>query len=98
MNSFFNSTKTKGERDHRRAKERSHRMKPTLLMPYLGIEPEYTSEEMEYVDIYAPEVIGLMPHDAQSILSGKGVIGEIIGSVIRQKMRRRDVPSTLAAL
>ena len=37
MNSFFNSTKTKGERGHLRAKERSHRMKSTLLMPYLGI-------------------------------------------------------------
>ena len=52
------------------------------ILPYLGIEPEYTEaqlEEMEEAQIAVPDLVGQKPHEAQIQLRKKGLNTEIIG-------------------
>lgn len=50
------------------------------VLPYIGIEPKYTAEELENLDITTPNVIGKSLDEAQTLLSestlGMKVIGE----------------------
>ncbi len=42
-------------------------------LQYLGVEPEYTQEEMEMIDITVPDVTGKTRKEAESILKEEGV-------------------------
>lgn len=42
-------------------------------LQYLGIEPEYTQEEMEMIDITVPDITGKTRKDAEAILKSQGV-------------------------
>jgi len=50
------------------------------ILPYMGIEPEYTEEELESIDRTVPELKGLSVNEAQSKLSEKGFECRIIGT------------------
>lgn len=54
---------------------------------YLGLEPAYTAEELETMDIPADNVVGKKPHEAASALNKQGLQSEIVGdgeSVLKQ--------------
>ncbi len=42
-------------------------------LQYLGVEPEYTQEEMEMIDITVPDVTGKTRKEAEAILKAEGV-------------------------
>ncbi len=50
------------------------------VLPYLGIDPEYTDEEMANMDITVGNYVGMVPHDAQSALTQKTLKTRIIGN------------------
>ncbi len=57
------------------------------VLPYLGIEPEYTAEELSKVNVTVPNIIGKTAHMGQAALQKYGLQGTIIGGgdrVIRQ--------------
>jgi len=57
------------------------------VLPYLGIEPQYTEEELATIDVKVPVLVGLKPHDAQSHLTQEGLKARIIGegvTVVKQ--------------
>ena len=56
-------------------------------LPYLGIEPEYTSEELAQLDVTVPNVTNSQLLEAQSTLRESGLNAEIVGegtTVLRQ--------------
>lgn len=56
-------------------------------LTYLGIEPAYTAEELEKMDISVANVVGYKPHEATSALNKQGLQSEIVGNgetVIKQ--------------
>ncbi len=56
-------------------------------LTYLGIEPAYTAEELEKMDVSTQNVVGIKPHEAISLLNKQGLQAEIVGSgekVIKQ--------------
>lgn len=50
------------------------------ILPYLGIEPDYSDEQSEYADRSVPDVIGKSVNDAQSKLTDSGFKVRIIGN------------------
>ncbi|MBQ4100188.1 MAG: PASTA domain-containing protein [Oscillospiraceae bacterium] len=57
------------------------------VLPYLGIEPKYSAEELEKIDVTTPGVVGMLPHDAQAQITKQGLKCEILGEgekVIKQ--------------
>lgn len=48
-------------------------------MPYLGVEPQYTEEELKYVDISAPNAVGMSVDDAKNQLTTLGFVPKIEG-------------------
>lgn len=48
-------------------------------LPYLGIEPKYTAEELAELDVNMPNVTGIIAHDAQSQLRNMGLESRVIG-------------------
>lgn len=57
------------------------------VLPYIGVEPEYTAEELEKVNVTVPNIIGRTAHMGEATLQKYGLQGNIIGSgdrVIRQ--------------
>lgn len=48
-------------------------------MPYLGVEPQYTEEELKYVDISAPNAVGMSIEDAKNQLATLGFNAKIEG-------------------
>ncbi len=57
------------------------------VLPYIGIEPKYTQEELEKMDIEVPTLVNKLPHDAQSALTQLGLKARIVGkggTVLRQ--------------
>ncbi|WP_242943087.1 penicillin-binding transpeptidase domain-containing protein [Hydrogenoanaerobacterium saccharovorans] len=59
-------------------------------LPYLGVEPQYTDEELAKIDIKVPDVIGKGTMDAQGSLRPIGLNYEVIGegsTVIKQTPR-----------
>ncbi|HAN44012.1 MAG TPA: stage V sporulation protein D [Ruminococcaceae bacterium] len=50
------------------------------VLPYLGIEPQYTAAELEKFDVKTPYVTDMLPHYAQAQLTQKGLRAKIIGS------------------
>lgn len=49
------------------------------LLPYLGIAPHYTAEELSAIDIQIPEITGLSLTAAKDLLKNKSVSYEVIG-------------------
>ncbi|MFU0833006.1 MAG: Cell division protein FtsI (Peptidoglycan synthetase) [Oscillospiraceae bacterium] len=49
------------------------------VLPYLGIEPKYTEEELEKLDAQAPGVVGKTVAEAKNIISGAGLTPQIYG-------------------
>lgn len=57
------------------------------ILPYLGIEPQYSEAELKNISISVPEVTGSEIIDAKKSLSGVGLSYKVLGSgekVIRQ--------------
>ena len=57
------------------------------VLPYLGIEPEYTAEELEKIEIATPGVVGQRIYEATTTMIGAGLKAETIGDgevVIKQ--------------
>ncbi len=50
------------------------------VLPYLGIEAEYTEEELENADVSVPNVVGKSVDEAQQALSEAGLNYRVIGS------------------
>lgn len=50
------------------------------ILPYLGVEPTYTSEELARKDIPAPDVVGLTQIEAESRLSKSGLSFRTVGN------------------
>lgn len=57
------------------------------ILPYLGIEPQYTEAELKHISVSVPDVTGQELIDAKKALSGVGLSYKVVGngeSVIRQ--------------
>lgn len=57
------------------------------MLPYVGLNPQYTAEQLAQKDSEVPDLIGLKPHDAQSELISRGINMRLEGggaSIIRQ--------------
>ncbi len=57
------------------------------VLPYLGIEPEYTAEELAKVNVTVPNIVGKTAHMGVAALQKYGLQGTIMGSgdkVVRQ--------------
>ena len=50
------------------------------ILPYLGLEPEYSDSELQTMDRAVPDVIGLSIAEAQSKLAESGLSCRVIGS------------------
>ena len=50
------------------------------ILPYLGIEPDYTAEEMAGADAAVPNVVGKTAADAKAVLEGAGFACKTVGS------------------
>jgi len=49
------------------------------ILPYLGIEPDYTEEELAYIDVAVPNVMNLGVNDAKEILDSAGFAYRTVG-------------------
>lgn len=57
------------------------------MLPYVGLEPELTQEELEETEVTVPSLVGQRPHEAQSELTSRGLKTRIVGdgpAVIQQ--------------
>ena len=57
------------------------------VLPYLGIQPQFTDEQLAQTEAMVPDLSGLGPHEAQAILRTRGLDSRLIGNggeVIRQ--------------
>lgn len=52
----------------------------TQILPYLGIEPKYSSEELGKLDGKAPDVVGKTVADAKNAISKAGFSAKVYGS------------------
>ena len=50
------------------------------ILPYLGIEPDYTAEELAGVDAAVPNVVGRTAADAKTILESAGFACKTVGN------------------
>jgi len=51
----------------------------SFILPYMGIEPQYTAEELENIEVNIGNYVGATVEDANSDLSWRGIKYEIIG-------------------
>lgn len=57
------------------------------ILPYLGIEPQYSEDELKHISVSVPDVVGNAVIDAKKSLSGVGLSYKVVGSgetVLRQ--------------
>lgn len=57
------------------------------ILPYLGIEPQYSESELKHISVSVPDVVGKELIEAKKALSGVGLSYKVVGSgesVIRQ--------------
>lgn len=57
------------------------------VLPYIGVEPEYTAEELEKINVTVPNIVGKTAHMGEATLQKYGLQGSIVGSgdkVVRQ--------------
>ena len=50
------------------------------ILPYLGVEPDYSSDEIRGVNFMVPDLIGKTESEAQSLLSAKSLTYRVVGS------------------
>lgn len=50
------------------------------ILPYLGVQPVYTEEEVETLELAVPSVSGMTVEEAQSALKDKGFAIKVVGS------------------
>jgi stage V sporulation protein D (sporulation-specific penicillin-binding protein) len=50
------------------------------VLPYIGVEPEYTEEELKKVNVTVPNIVGRTAHMGEASLQKYGLQGTIIGS------------------
>ena len=50
------------------------------ILPYLGVEPKYTDEELKKLDAQAPDLVGLTAAEAKNKLYNAGLVTKIYGS------------------
>lgn len=50
------------------------------VLPYLGVEPQYTAEEQEKLDVKTPNLVGMSTQDAESQLKNDKLNQVVIGS------------------
>lgn len=48
-------------------------------LQYLNVEPEYTEEEMQYIDVMVPDIVGKTTASAKQSLENKGLKVKIVG-------------------
>lgn len=49
------------------------------ILPYLGVEPDYSSDDIRGVNITLPDVIGMTEDEAAVLLSGKSITYRTVG-------------------
>lgn len=49
------------------------------ILPYMGVEPEYTAEELSGVDTAVPDVKGMTLEEAKAALKAKGFQARVVG-------------------
>jgi len=67
------------------------------ILPCLGVEPEYTAEELDLMDRSVPELAGLTTVEAERTLKAQGLSCRVIGSGERVTLQIPDADSTVAA-
>lgn len=50
------------------------------ILPYMGIEPRYTQEELDYIDRQVPDISGMTVEEAKNALARRGLECKLIGS------------------
>ena len=50
------------------------------ILPYLGVEPDYTSEDIRGVNMVVPDVVGRTEQEAAELLTAKTITYRVIGS------------------
>ena len=50
------------------------------ILPYLGVEPDYSSEDIRGVNFTVPDVIGLSESEAAALLAEKTITYRVVGS------------------
>jgi len=57
------------------------------ILPYLGIQPQFTAEQLAETEAMVPNLLGIGPHEAQAVLRARGLDSRLIGNggeVVRQ--------------
>lgn len=67
------------------------------ILPYLGVEPSYTEEELENLDRTVPSLVGLGTSEAAGILASQGLDFRIIGEGTTVTTQLPAVNSIVAA-
>lgn len=49
------------------------------ILPYLGIEPDYTADDIRGVNITLPDVVGMTQEEAGALLAGKSITYRTVG-------------------
>ena len=49
------------------------------ILPYVGVEPDYSSDDIRGVNITLPDVIGMTEDEAAALLSGKSITYRTVG-------------------
>ncbi len=49
------------------------------ILPYLGVQPRYTAEELETLDISVPSVVDQTVANAKALLNEKGITCKVVG-------------------
>lgn len=68
------------------------------VLPYLGVDPQYTESEYENLSATAPNVIGMTMAEAKSHLEEQGFSGTVVGDVEDDALVTVQVPSPGASI
>jgi stage V sporulation protein D (sporulation-specific penicillin-binding protein) len=50
------------------------------VLPYMGVRPQYTQEELKELDVPVKKLIGYAPQDAQAVLETAGLAARVVGN------------------
>ena len=67
------------------------------ILPYLGVEANYTEQELEYMDRTVPNLVTLPVHIAQQLLEEQGLTSRVIGDGDTVTLQMPDPNSVVAA-
>lgn len=68
------------------------------VLPYLGVDPQYTESEYENLSATAPNVIGMTMAEAKSHLEEQGFSGTVVGDAEDDALVTVQVPSPGASI